>query len=108
MRTIHVHGSAERDVIDIRRYSFEQWGELQADKYLDELDSGIRKLADNPEIGVKRDHVRDGYRVLCLRPFSDGSAAPWRSLRTAGADIGIGSARSHAFERAAHTREVSS
>ena len=35
-----------------------------ADKYLDELDSGIRKLADNPEIGVTRDHVRDGYRVL--------------------------------------------
>jgi toxin ParE1/3/4 len=62
--TIHVHGSAESDLIDVWRYSFEQWGELQADKYLDELDSSIRKLANNPEIGVKRDHVRDGYRVL--------------------------------------------
>lgn len=55
MRTIHVHGSAESDLIDIWRYSFEQWGELQADKYLDELDS---------EIGMKRDYVRVGYRVL--------------------------------------------
>jgi plasmid stabilization system protein ParE len=45
MRTIHVHGSAESVLIDTWRYSFEQWGELQADKYLDELDSGIRKLA---------------------------------------------------------------
>lgn len=53
MRTIHVHGSAESDLIDIWRYSFEQWGELQADKYLDELDSGIRKLADNPAIGIE-------------------------------------------------------
>ncbi|MGC8518583.1 MAG: type II toxin-antitoxin system RelE/ParE family toxin [Steroidobacteraceae bacterium] len=64
MRTIHVYGSAERDLIDVWRYSFQQWGELQADKYLDELDSGIRKLADHPEIGVKRDYVREGYRVL--------------------------------------------
>ena len=64
MRTIHVHGSAESDLIDIWRYSFGQRGELRADKYLDELDSGIRRLADNPEIGMKRDYVRDGYRVL--------------------------------------------
>ena len=64
MRTIHVHGSAETDLIDVWRYSFEQWDELHADKYLDELDSGISKLADYPEIGAKRDHVRDGYRVL--------------------------------------------
>jgi len=54
MRTIHVHGSAESDLIDVWRYSFEQWGELQADKYLDELDSGIRKLAINPESGMWR------------------------------------------------------
>jgi len=64
MRTIHVHGSAESDLIDVWRYSLEQWGELQADKYLDELDTGIRKLGNNPEIGMKRDYVRDGYRVL--------------------------------------------
>lgn len=32
----------------------------------DELDSGIRELADNPAIGMKRDYVRDGYRVLSV------------------------------------------
>jgi len=37
---------------------------------LDELDSGIRKLADNPETGMKRDHVRDGYRVLFVGSHS--------------------------------------
>jgi toxin ParE1/3/4 len=63
-RKIHVHESAERDLIGIWRYSFEEWGEVQADKYLDELDRGIMKLADNPKIGMKRDYVRDGYRVL--------------------------------------------
>jgi toxin ParE1/3/4 len=63
-RSIHVHESAESDLIGIWRYTCEQWGELQADKYLDELDSGIRKLADNPESGMRRDFVREGYRVL--------------------------------------------
>ena len=63
MRTIHVHESAESDLIDILRCSFEQWGELQADKYPVELDSGIRALADNPAIGMKCDYVRDGYRA---------------------------------------------
>jgi plasmid stabilization system protein ParE len=61
-------GSAESDLIDIWRYSSEQWGEIQADKYLDELDCSIRKLADNPEIGLKRDYVRAGYRVLFVGP----------------------------------------
>jgi toxin ParE1/3/4 len=63
-RRIHVSESAESDLVGIWQYSLEQWGELQADKYLDELDSGIRKLADDPEIGFKRDYVRDGYRAL--------------------------------------------
>jgi len=66
MRKIHVHALAESDLIDIWQYSFEEWGEIQADKYLDELDSGIGKLADNPELGMKRDYVRDGYRVLFI------------------------------------------
>jgi len=64
MRKIHVHALAESDLIGIWQYSFEEWGEAQADKYLDELDSGIKRLADNPDLGIKRDHVRDGYRVL--------------------------------------------
>jgi toxin ParE1/3/4 len=66
MRKIHVHALAESDLVDIWRYSFEEWGEVQADKYLDQLDSGIRKLADNPELGMRRDYVRDGYRVLFI------------------------------------------
>jgi ParE toxin of type II toxin-antitoxin system, parDE len=43
---------------------FEEWGEVQADKYLDELDSVIQSLPGNPELGIERDYVHDGYRVL--------------------------------------------
>lgn len=64
MRKVLVHGLAESDLVGIWRYSFEEWGDEQADKYLDALDSAIRSLADNPERGIGRDNVRKGYRVL--------------------------------------------
>lgn len=64
MRKIHVHGSAESELIDVWRYSFEQSSEAQAGKCLDELNSGIRKLADQPEIEVRRDYKREGCLVL--------------------------------------------
>ena len=66
MRKIHLHALAENDLIGIWQYSVEEWDVAQADKYLDELDSGIRMLADNPELGAKRDYVREGYRVLSI------------------------------------------
>jgi toxin ParE1/3/4 len=71
MLKIHVSELAERDLIGIWRYSFEEWGEIQADKYLDQLDSGIRKLAHNPELGTRRDYVHDGYRVLFIGSHAD-------------------------------------
>lgn len=64
MRKVHVHALAEDDLIGIWLYTFEEWGDVQADKYLDELNSGIRLLANNPEMGASRDQVRDGYRVF--------------------------------------------
>jgi toxin ParE1/3/4 len=45
-------------------YSFEEWDDVQADKYLDELNAAINSLAANPNLGVKRDNVREGYRAL--------------------------------------------
>lgn len=63
-RKVHKQALAESDLIEIWQYNFEEWDERQADKYLDELDRGIRSLAENPGLGAKRDYVREGYRVL--------------------------------------------
>jgi toxin ParE1/3/4 len=57
---------AENDLIAIWIYTFEEWGATQADKYLDELAFGIEQLAENPEVGEKRDGVREGYRVVLI------------------------------------------
>ena len=61
---IHKQRLAEADLVDIWHYSLAQWDERQADEYLDKLAEGIRRLAKNPQLGAKRDSVREGYRVL--------------------------------------------
>ncbi len=62
MLKIHKHALAERDIINIWVYSFENWGRAQADKYHDQLDSAFALIAENPSIGVACDVVREGYR----------------------------------------------
>lgn len=57
---------AREDLIGIWRYTYEEWGEQQADKYLDELEAGIAQLRDNPKLGRARDEVRRGYRSLTV------------------------------------------
>lgn len=42
---------AQDDLIEIRRYTLEQWGEIQSIKYLSELRQTIRLLSEAPAIG---------------------------------------------------------
>ncbi len=55
---------AESDLENIWLYSFEKWGEKQADHYYDALLNGINHLAENPLLGKSRDQIRQGYRSL--------------------------------------------
>lgn len=55
---------AENDLINIWLYSYEEWGESQADDYLEQLNVGIQNLLLNPEIGMDCDFIREGYRRL--------------------------------------------
>lgn len=53
--------SCFRRTIGIWCYSFETWGEAQADRYLGALEEGMTKLAAEPESGKSRDSLRAGY-----------------------------------------------
>ncbi|MDZ7801382.1 MAG: type II toxin-antitoxin system RelE/ParE family toxin [Trueperaceae bacterium] len=64
MRTARLRRRAERDLIDIWHYTAERWNEDQADAYLDVIGLAIQQLVLQPEMGVRRDGVRDGYRVF--------------------------------------------
>ena len=53
---------AQSDLIEIRRYTAQEWGAAQSQKYLSELRKAIRLLAETPSLGKARPEV--GLKVL--------------------------------------------
>ena len=53
--------AAESDLVGIWRYSYSQWGEAQADRYLNLLAQAILSIAKAPTKGAQRDEIRAGY-----------------------------------------------
>lgn len=62
MYKLYKQAQAEQDLINIWLYTYEAWGEAQADRYFQELNSGLKTLSHNPDIGKNRDSIREGYR----------------------------------------------
>ena len=58
---------AEADLCEIWLYSFQTFGEVQADRYLDQLDEGLRECAAEPERGKPWDDVQPGYWSFLIR-----------------------------------------
>lgn len=54
--------AAEQDLIDIWYYTATQWGDDQADTYVDRLEEAMLRLLRHPEIGVDCAELRAGYR----------------------------------------------
>ena len=67
MRELVISERAEADLREIWHYSFDEWGEVQADRYLDELDAGMRKCGAEPEGGKQQEAVRSGYWSSLVR-----------------------------------------
>ena len=70
MRKIVKSHEAEEDLIGLWSYSCEKWGEVQADRYLDEIEAALIVLARNPQLGKSIDDVRAGYRCLPVNKHS--------------------------------------
>ncbi len=51
---------AEHDLEGIIDYTIQQWGVSQADTYLDGLETRAQLLADNPDLGTKREAISEG------------------------------------------------
>lgn len=65
-RRLLISKRAEADLCEIWLYSFENWGEEQADRYLDELDTGLQECRLHPERGKQRADVRADCWSLLL------------------------------------------
>jgi plasmid stabilization system protein ParE len=78
---------AEADLREIWLYSFKTWGEAQADRYIDELDTGLQECGADPKRGRQRDGVRPGYWSLLIRRhvafYTFNSSTPASSSSTA-------------------------
>lgn len=55
---------AKADLKEIARYTQDQWGCDQRDKYLAMLDGCFHQLAANPLIGKDCSEIRSGYRKM--------------------------------------------
>lgn len=64
MLGLSVTPKAESDLIGIWVYTCEEWGVDQADKYLDQLQTGMLQLIDHPSLGANYAHVLHAYRRL--------------------------------------------
>jgi toxin ParE1/3/4 len=62
MVELHQRAKAKQDLKKIWLYTFDAYGEKQADKYYDELIAAMNTLSQNPNIGVPCDFIRLGYR----------------------------------------------
>ena len=71
--------AADQDLTDIYRYTFEEFGEAQADAYFDSLEGLLNRLAANPGLGRDISYIRAGYRryvhrrhLVSYKQTSDG------------------------------------
>jgi len=67
MIEIHKQVKAKKDLKGIWLYSYQQWGEKQADCYFDEINQGIDLIASHPGIGIPCDEIKKDYRCFKIK-----------------------------------------
>jgi len=61
MAEYELSNKADEDLTEIYTFTYQHWGETQADAYLLSLEERFRMLAEQPRLGMKADHIRKGY-----------------------------------------------
>lgn len=63
-RNVDLSPEARRDMRDIARYTTREWGEAQAERYVEQLAEAFARIGRYPEIGVRREEIDQGLRSL--------------------------------------------
>jgi len=53
--------AAKSDLKDIWNYTVQSFGLNQAERYMLKIENKLYLLASNPQIGIKRPEIKDGY-----------------------------------------------
>lgn len=64
MPEVHKQALAEQDLVNIWLHSLHEWGEQQADTYLDELERIMRLLLEQPKMGGLREEFQPPVRIF--------------------------------------------
>lgn len=64
MPTFRLSRRGEADLLDIAAYTLSTWGEDQATRYVGDLESCCRMLADKPGLGRACHEIRPGLRRM--------------------------------------------
>lgn len=63
MLNIYKQVQAKQDLVNVWLYTFNEWGEIQADKYLDRLENSLQLLAEQPLICRERTEFSPPVRI---------------------------------------------
>ena len=69
MLKISIRPQARNDIKKIWRYTYNNWGEKQADSYAYAIGEVINVMPENPEIGNNIDNIRKGYRLYHFKHY---------------------------------------
>ena len=61
MPSYQLSNAAGEDLSDLYSYSYFEFGEHRADAYFESLEDCLRRLADNPKLGMDVSGIRQGY-----------------------------------------------
>lgn len=68
MKKYQLTRDAQADLVSIRQFTRKRWGATQAQKYLTDLRMSVKRLAENPDLGVLSPDIGDGVlRFPCNR-----------------------------------------
>ena len=62
MKKFKLSAAADADLRNIAAYTLEQWGKPQRDTYIRELFEAFARLSKSPDIAIRIDAIREGYR----------------------------------------------
>ena len=64
MAILRKQALAEQDLVNIWLYTWQEWGEAQADFYLDDLEQTLKLLAKQPMLGRLREEFKPPVRIF--------------------------------------------
>src|SRR5688572_7577451 len=91
-RQLLISRNANRDLANIRVYSQQTWGGIQANEYDADLHAGLALIVDNPFVGKEEPTLGPGTRVMIVRShriFYRVDASRIRVLRVLHARQGV-------------------